>query len=110
PVLRLALLWAHYRQQLNFSFDALTQARNAVARLQSLYDRAFEAAGAGSAAPAVEQALQGGLAAFDEALNDDLDIERAMAAALDLVSRVNQLELGPADWRAVQAALESVDQ
>jgi cysteinyl-tRNA synthetase len=110
PVLRLALLWAHYRQQLNFSFDALTQARNAVARLQSLYDRAFESAGGGSAAPAVEQAIKVGLAAFDDALNDDLDIERAMAAALDLVSRINQLELGPADWRAVQAALESVDQ
>jgi cysteinyl-tRNA synthetase len=112
PVLRLTLMWGHYRQLINFSFDALTQARNAVARLQSLYDRAFELGGAGTPAPAVQQAIDAGLAAFDQALDDDLDIERAMAAVLELVSRLNQLErdLKPADWRAVQGALESLDQ
>jgi cysteinyl-tRNA synthetase len=52
------------------------------------------------------------VAAFDDALNDDLDIEKGMAAVLDLVSRINQAAatLGPADGKAVQAALESVDQ
>jgi cysteinyl-tRNA synthetase len=115
PVLRLALMWGHYRQQMNFSFDLLTQARNAVARLQSLYDRAFEvAAGSVTTAPSVPvaEAIAAGLATFDDALNDDLDIERAMAGALDLVSRINQVEgtLGAADGRAIQAALESVDQ
>jgi cysteinyl-tRNA synthetase len=113
PVLRLTLLWGHYRQPMNFSFDLLTQSRNAVSRLQSLHDRAFEAASAeGEPAPAVTAALGEPLATFDQALNDDLDVERAMAAALDLVSRVNQLEatLKPADWRAVREALDSLDQ
>jgi cysteinyl-tRNA synthetase len=111
PVLRLTLMWGHYRQTMNFSNNLLTQARTAVTRLQSLYDRAFEAAGSGGKpTPAVEAALAP-LATFDEALNDDLDIERAMAAVLDLVSRANQIEkLTPADARAIQEALESVDQ
>jgi cysteinyl-tRNA synthetase len=116
PVLRLALLWGHYRQQMNFSYDLLTRAHNAVARLQSLYDRAYQAAAGAPSADAVAapvaMAVEAPLAAFDDALNDDLDIERAVAAVLELVSRVNQIEapLGPADGRAVQAALESVDQ
>jgi cysteinyl-tRNA synthetase len=113
-VLRLTLLWGHYRKPLNFSFDLLTQSRNAVVRLQSLYDRAFEAAAAsvaGESAPSVEvrEAIEGGLAAFDAALAEDLDLERGMAALLDLVSRLNQLELAPADGRQVVAALENAD-
>jgi cysteinyl-tRNA synthetase len=111
PVLRLTLMWGHYRQVMNFSYDLLTQARAAVTRLQSLYERAFEAAGPGGAPSEAVKGALAPLAVFDEALNDDLDIERAMAAVLDLVSRANQIEkLSPADARAIQEALESVDQ
>jgi cysteinyl-tRNA synthetase len=109
-VLRLTLMWSHYRQPMNFSFDLLTQARNAVARLQSLYDRAVELGGTGAVTPAVPETITAGLAAFDEALADDLNMERAMAAVLDLVSRLNQQELAPADGPPVRAALESLDQ
>jgi cysteinyl-tRNA synthetase len=115
PVLRLALIWGHYRQSLNFSFDVLTQARNAVARLQSLYDRAFElgatpGAAGKPASPAVTAAIAAGLAAFDEALGNDLDLERGMTIVLDLVSQLNVLPLQPADGPAVAEALANVDQ
>jgi cysteinyl-tRNA synthetase len=110
PVLRLALMWSHYRATLNFSFDLLTQARNAVDRLQSLYDRAGELTAAGTVTPAVQQVIDAGIGAFDEALADDLNMERAMAAVLELISKLNQQPLAPTDGRAVQAALESVDQ
>jgi cysteinyl-tRNA synthetase len=58
----------------------------------------------------VAQAIETGIAAFDEALADDLNMERAMAAVLELVSQLNQLSLAPADGKPVQAALESLDQ
>ena len=109
PVLRLGLMWSHYSQPLNFSFDLLTQARNAVVRLQSLYERASELAGGGAVTPAVQQAIDAGLGAFDEALADDLNMERAMAAVLELVSKLNQQPLAPPDGPAVKAALESLD-
>jgi cysteinyl-tRNA synthetase len=109
-VLRLALIWGHYRQPMNFSFDLLTQARTAATRLQSLYERAFELAAEGPADATVTDAITTGLAAFDEALAGDLDLERAMAAALDMVSRLNQITLNPANARAIQAGLESLDQ
>jgi cysteinyl-tRNA synthetase len=37
-------------------------------------------------------------------------MERAMAAVLELVSKLNQLTLAPADGPAVRAALEDLDQ
>jgi cysteinyl-tRNA synthetase len=110
PVLRLGLMWSHYRQPMNFSFDLLTQARNAVARLQSLYDRAVELGGAGAPSAAVQQAIDAGLQAFDDALADDLNMERAMAAVLELIGKLNQQTLAPADGPAVRAALEDLDQ
>jgi cysteinyl-tRNA synthetase len=111
PVLRLALIWGHYRAPMNFSFDLLTQARTAVTRLQSLYDRAFELAQeTGKPDAATTDTIAAGLAAFDDALAADLDLERAMAAALELVSKLNQVNLTPPNARAVQAALESIDQ
>jgi cysteinyl-tRNA synthetase len=111
PILRLTLMSAHYRQLMNFSFDLLKQARSAVSRLQSLYDRAFELAGpTGAPSPAVQQAVATGLGAFEQALGDDLDIERALAAVLEMVSQLNPLELSPVDGAAVKSALESVDQ
>jgi cysteinyl-tRNA synthetase len=111
PVLRLALIWGHYRQLMNFSFDSLTQAKSAVQRLQSLYDRAFElGAASGKVAPAVSAAITAGLGGFDAALREDLDMERGMAVVLDLVAKLNQLQLGPADGAAVTDALENLDQ
>jgi cysteinyl-tRNA synthetase len=110
PVLRLGLMWSHYRQPLNFSFDLLTQARNAVARLQSLYERAGELNGAGAVSAGVQQAIDAGLAAFDEALADDLNMERAMAAVLEMVGKLNQQPLTPADGPPVKATLEDLDQ
>jgi cysteinyl-tRNA synthetase len=114
PVLRLALVWGHYRQLMNFSFESLTQAKSAVQRLQSLYDRVFElsagAAPEAAVAAEVSAAIAGGVAAFDEALRADLDIERAMAAVLDLVAKLNVLELKAPEARAVMAALEDLDQ
>jgi cysteinyl-tRNA synthetase len=110
PVLRLTLMWSHYRAPMNFSFDLLTQARNAVGRLQSLYERSCELSGAGAVTPGVQQAIDAGVAAFDEALADDLNMERAMAAVLELVSKLNQQPLAPADGPVVKAALEDLDQ
>jgi cysteinyl-tRNA synthetase len=120
-VLRLALMWGHYRHQMNFSLDSLTQAKNAVQRLQSLYDRALELAEAAPkpaakgavAIPAPDTATEiiaAGLGAFDEALRDDLDMERGMAVVLDLVGRLNVLELGRDGGRAVCTAIENIDQ
>ncbi len=112
PVLRLALLWTRYCQPMNFSFDSLTQAKNAVSRIQSLYERAVELAGSADASqcdPAVRGSLEQGVAAFDKALDDDLNMEQAMAALLEMIGRMNQYQLTPADAAATVATLHAID-
>jgi cysteinyl-tRNA synthetase len=109
PVLRLALLWGHYRQSMNFSVAMLVQSRAGASRLQSLYDRASKLAGSGEATPAVTEAIASGLKKFEDALADDLQVERAIAAALNLVDELNRTDLSAGDATAALAALESID-
>lgn len=110
PILRLALLWGHYRQQMNFSVDMLVQARAAVGRLQSLYDRAATAAGPGKTPGPTAEIITSGLGKFDAALADDLQVERAIAAALEMVDQLNRVNLKPGAATAIGDALQSIDQ
>ena len=107
PVLRLALISSHHGHQLNFTFDLLAQAQAIVTRLQSLHDRLRELAGDG---PVTAGALIAEhVAAFDAALDDDLDMPNALAAVTALVKALNLQQLGPGDARAALEALDGID-
>ena len=100
--IRYVLLGAHYRQPLNFTFDALAGARTALARIDEFAAR-LRAVGAletpelgtlnsalaqtGATAPA--WALDA-LRAFAEAIADDLGTPAALAAVHGLVSAGNR--------------------
>jgi cysteinyl-tRNA synthetase len=84
------LISGHYRQSLNFSFDALGAARHALERLDEFQGRLSEtAAGATAAAGLPEWAGVAGRR-FDEALADDLNIAEALAALFDMVHAGNK--------------------
>ena len=90
--IRYVLLSAHYRQPLNFTFDALAGARTALARLDEFAARlraagAVEAPEAASAAP---DWAADALKAFGEAIADDLGTPAALAAFHGLVSAGNR--------------------
>lgn len=108
--LRLALLWGRYSQPMNFSLDLLARAHKARLRMQTLYERTAEIAGEGEAAEAIATASTKALADFDEALQDDLNVDRAMAILFEYVAQMNQAEAGPAEAAHIQNALESFDQ
>ena len=87
--LRWALLSAHYRSELNFTRDGLDDATASVQRLLDFRRRVREcpeapASGAGLAVRAGDR-----LAAFGAALDDDLNVPRALAALWTLVREVN---------------------
>ena len=95
--IRYVLLGAHYRQPLNFTFDALAGARTALARLDEFAAR-LRAAGATEipesrnteipdSAPAWARE---GLAAFSAAISDDLGTPAALAAVHGIVSAGNR--------------------
>ncbi|MCQ2380376.1 MAG: cysteine--tRNA ligase, partial [Victivallaceae bacterium] len=87
--IRMVLLGIHYRRKLNFTFDALAQARESLAKYGELFDRmrSVTAAGDGSEISAdAEKCLD----AFSAALADDLNTAAAMAALYDLMHAANR--------------------
>ena len=95
---RYCLMAVHYRQTLNFSFDALQSARGAIQRLDEFIDRLQDVVDhdvtAGekkdhTALPAVDWVEKGGRD-FGRALDDDLNISLALAALFDMVHEGNK--------------------
>ena len=89
--IRYVLINAHYRSGLNFAFDALEDAKKALARIDACVEKLEAAAKAGgeSDAGALAAAVEKALANFAEAVNDDLNIPKAMAALFELVRETN---------------------
>jgi cysteinyl-tRNA synthetase len=87
---RYLLLSTHYRQQLNFTFEGLEAAKNAVERLNNFMCKLIEANGKGSG-EATKQLMSRARESFEIAMDDDLNISMALAAMYDLVREVNNL-------------------
>jgi len=111
--IRSVLISAHYRQPLNFTFDALEAARVSLARLDECRDAlvSFSAAQpAGGAAPDF-----GGqaLADFGAALADDLNTPEAFAALYGLVREANAAlaagKLSPAEAAGILSVFDRMD-
>jgi cysteinyl-tRNA synthetase len=108
-VLRYALIANQYLQPMNFTLDALTQAKASVERIQSRYERLLETAGEGATSPEIEAVIATCARDFDEALEDNLNMSNALAAVFGLVTELNQRSLTPGDAAAALRALERMD-
>ena len=120
--IRYVLLGGHYRQPLNFAFDALAAARTALARIDEFTVRmealAASAGGSGGAAlpsspdgqaPAWPTWVQKHLDSFGAALADDLNTPLAFAAVFALVNDGNRLtQAGTLDAAGAAAALAAL--
>jgi cysteinyl-tRNA synthetase len=89
--IRYSLIAAHYRSQLNFTWDGLGQAASALERVRSFLKRLSEVEASGAVSPAVEAAVAKALTAFDAALGDDLNTPEALSAVHVLVGEGNAL-------------------
>ena len=107
--IRYLLLSTHYSQPLNFTMDGLAGAAQAVRRIQD-FSRLLKRATGGEANPEVAGILTQARSEFEEALDDDLNISRALAAVFTLMREINKLELGAPDAAAVAALLTDLDQ
>ena len=88
--IRYLLMSTHYRQQLNFTFEGLEAAKNAVDRLTSFMHRLQDANGKESGEK-IKQLIAQVQRDFGEAMDDDLNISVALAALFDFVREVNKL-------------------
>jgi cysteinyl-tRNA synthetase len=88
---RYLLLATHYRQQLNFTFDGLEAARNALERYNDFISNLTDYAGgssSGEAAAVIEKMFSG----FEEQLDDDLNISGALGSVYDFIRDINRLK------------------
>lgn len=110
---RYLLLATHYRKTLNFTWDALAQARAARDRLLE-FARALEAAAAGKpSASGVAALVADSRRAFVAGLEDDLNISAALAALFEFVRRGNVLlarsAVGGEEARLMSGLLRELD-
>ncbi len=112
--IRTVLLGGHYRQPLNFTFDALEAARASLSRIDAFADQLDEIAAGCAAAPVLPAWAEAGKQAFDAAIFDDLNMPEALAALFGVVRDGNSaLQQGsgvtPSAAAAVASLLTSFD-
>ena len=89
--IRHQLLTAHYRKQLNFTFEGLEQSRAALDRLYTFIDRLRKlplAPGKSEEVNAVAGRMTEG---FEAAMNDDLNVAGAMGAVFEMLRELNPM-------------------
>ena len=110
--LRYLLLSTHYRSQLNFTFDALSHAKNTVVSLNDFAERLREAKGKGDSVRVTDMAARA-RRKFEDYMDDDLNVAYALTVVFDFVHEANKLlasgEMGAAPAKEALAFLEDVD-
>src|SRR6202453_1550554 len=111
--IRLALISVPYRHQLNFTFEGLTEATNAIERLRTFSQRLKQANLAPGANPAIQAAAEKAQADYLAALANDLNTAEARAPIFDLIRAANtaidQGQLLGEDRDRILAVLASFD-
>jgi cysteinyl-tRNA synthetase len=88
--IRFLLISVPYRHQLNFTFDGLTQATNAVDRLRTVHQRLLKNTWPDSGSnPTLAAQIAASQAEYTASLSDDLNTAEAHAAIFEMVRAVN---------------------
>ena len=85
---RYLLLATHYRQQLNFTFKGLEAARNSLQRIWDFMDRLETVTG--KLDEKFKKVIEKYRKKFKDAICDDLDISKALAAMFDFIKDTNK--------------------
>ena len=113
--IRWVLLSAHYRNELNFTFEGLDEATDAIQRLLDFRRRVTDFAIAPRAKLGLDARARAQLTAFTEAMDLDLNVPRAVAVLWSMAKEVNAAldsspgGIGEADRNGVLAVLAEMD-
>jgi cysteinyl-tRNA synthetase len=88
--IRYLMMATHYRQQVNFTFEALEGVKSTIERLTNFARRIMDADGKDSG-ERMNQLMTRVQKEFCEAMDDDLNISVALAALFDFVRETNNL-------------------
>ena len=112
---RYLVISAHYRHELNFTFDGLETAQSAIRRILDIQDR-LAATPVDDDAPGSElpDLARHALEAFEAALDDDLNVPAGLAAVFTFIREANaaldrRAAVPAADLQEAGRALERID-
>jgi cysteinyl-tRNA synthetase len=105
--IRYLLLSTHYRQKLNFTFESLEASTVAVQRINDFVLKLDEAKGKDN--KEVETLIEKAKKQFEDALNDDLEMSTALAAAFEFMNAINKIELSKKDAKKVREFMKKID-
>jgi len=111
-VLRFALIRAHYRQPLNFTWEAMQDAQSALESLDDLVVRlrsVLRGVGAADAPVAGRELVEEARRAFAEGMDDDLNVSKALPALFNLRAQVLEGRLGAQAAGEALAFVESAN-
>jgi cysteinyl-tRNA synthetase len=110
--LRFLLMSVHYRKQLTFSFDILTQADAALTRLTDFLARLERVTG-GEAHPAIAERVARARTEFRAMIASDLNVPGGLGVLFELLREMNAAidarGIGEADAALIQGAFEEFD-
>jgi cysteinyl-tRNA synthetase len=115
---RYLLMSAHYRKELRFSWDGLDDARAALRRILDFRDRLEEAPAPTDGAPgaALDAVAGRAMSAFEEALDDDVNVPAGLGALFTFIRETNAAldaaggAAAPEEVEAARDALASMDE
>ena len=114
--IRYQLLSVHYRQQLNFTEEALRQIPSTLERFHDLNDRLEDLAAkqaGGEPGREMTDAIHDAEEAFRQAMDDDLNISAGLAAVFTFMHAAHRFmdtgRAGPADARIAREAMRRFD-
>jgi len=112
--IRYLLISVHYRKMLNFTFEALDQARTARQRIGNFLGELKDVSGPAGGTAAVEPLVEAARAGFTAGLDDDLNIAEALAAVFTLIKNVHpplsRGEVSPSGARKIAAFVAEIDE
>jgi cysteinyl-tRNA synthetase len=111
---RFLLLSTHYRKMLNFTFEALDQARASRNRIRDFLVDIRGIKREGGTDPEVSRLIEQARAEFVAGLEDDLNISEALAALFTLIEQANSLiakdRISQADALALKSFVIEIDE
>ncbi len=111
--IRYLLISSHYRKQLNFTFDGLKQADQALERIDNLLLRLNDIKKKEGNFPELESIINGFFDEFTATVDDDLNIAGGLGVFFDFLHKINSLiseeKLAQPDVKTVLEALEKID-
>ncbi len=108
---RYLLISSHYRQKMNFTFESLDAATVAVQRFNDFVQKLSEAHGK-SDNKEIQASIEKAKESFEGALDDDLEMSRALASLFEFMNHINKLgihQLSRKDAQSVEKFMREVD-